>query len=68
MKAERIEEINRELDFARHNLNCLIALFGYKRNSMVWLNRSRAISCIDCIIDIMNGLKEAILNDDGSGK
>ena len=67
MKQDRIEEVNRNLDFAKHNMNGLIALFGYKSNSMIWFNKTRALCMADCIIDIMTELKETIKNDDGKG-
>ena len=67
MKQDRIEEVNRNLDFARHNMNGLIALFGYKSNGMIWNNKARALCMADCIIDIMTELKETIKNDDGKG-
>ena len=67
MKQNRIEEVNRNLDFARHNMNGLIALFGYKSNSMIWNNKARALCMADCIIDMMTELKETIKNDDGKG-
>ena len=67
MKQNRIEEVNRNLDFARHNMNGLIALFGYKSNSMIWNNKVRALCMADCIIDMMTELKETIKNDDGKG-
>lgn len=67
MRQNRIEEVNRDLDFARHNMNGLIALFGYKSNSMIWNNKTRALCMADCIIDIMTELKETIKNDDGKG-
>ena len=67
MRQNRIEEVNRDLDFARHNMNGLIALFGYKSNSMIWNNKTRALCMADCIIDIMTELKGTIKNDDGKG-
>ena len=67
MKQNRIEEVNRNLNFARHNMNCLITLFEYKNNSMIWNNKVRALCMADCIIDMMTELKEAIKNDDGIG-
>lgn len=67
MYQKQIEEVNNNLDFARHNLNGLIALFGYKKNSMIHANKTRAICMADCVIDMMNELKEAINNDDGKG-
>jgi hypothetical protein len=68
MKQQRFEEVNRSLDFARHNLNGLIALFGYKSNSMVWNNKTRALCMADCVIELMTELKETIKNDDGKGE
>lgn len=68
MKQQRFEEVNRNLDFARHNLNGLIALFGYKSNSMIWNNKTRAICMAECIIDLMTEIKETIKNDDGKGE
>lgn len=67
MKQDRIAEVNNDLDFARHNMNGLIALFGYKSNAMIWQNKTRALCMADCIIDIMTQLKETIKNDDGKG-
>ena len=68
MKQQRFEEVNRNLDFARHNLNGLIALFGYKSNSMIWNNKTRAICMAECIIDLMTEIKETIKNDDEKGE
>ena len=65
MKQNVFDDVNRDLDFAKHNLNGLTALFGYKNNSMIWCNKSRAISMADCIIEIMINLKSTIANDDG---
>ena len=67
MYQKKFEEVNRSLDFARHNMNGLVALFGYKSNSMVYGNKTRALCMADCIIDIMTELKETINNDDGKG-
>lgn len=67
MTQDRIAEVNTNLDFAKHNLNGLIALFGYKQNGMIHDNKSRALSMTDCIIDIMTEIKRDILNDDGKG-
>lgn len=67
MKQARIEDVNRDLDFAKHNLNTLIALFGYKQNSMIHLNKTRALATADCIISIMTELKNTLENDDGKG-
>ena len=64
MKQNRIIAVNNDLDFAMHNLNGLIALFGYKSNSMIYNNKTRALCMADCIIDIMTELKETIKNDD----
>lgn len=54
------EVTNANLDFARHDLNGLIALFEYKNHSMIWQNKTRALCMADCIIDIMTELKETI--------
>ena len=67
MYQKKFEEVNRSLDFARHNMNGLVALVGYKSNSMVYGNKTRALCMADCIIDIMTELKETINNDDGKG-
>lgn len=67
MKQDKIEEVNRNLDFVKHNMNGLIALFGYKSNSMIWNNKTRALCMADCIIDIITEIKETIKNDDGKG-
>lgn len=63
MTQKRFEEVNNDLDFARHNLNELIALFGYKSNSMVCNNKTRALCAADCVIDLMRMVKEVIKND-----
>lgn len=68
MKQQRFEEANRSLDLARHNLNGLIVLFGYKSNSMIWNNKTRALCMADCVIELMMELKEIITNDDGKGE
>ena len=67
MKQNRIFAVNNDLDFAKHNMDGLIALFGYKSNSMIYNNKARALCMADCIIDIMTELKETIKNDDGKG-
>lgn len=67
MKQDRIAEVNIDLDYAQHNLSTLIALFGYKENSMIFANKNRAISMADCIIDIMTDLKRTLSADDGKG-
>ena len=67
MKLRKIQEVNNNLDFAKHNMNGLVALFGYENNSMIWNNKTRALCMVDCIIDIMTELKETIKNDDGKG-
>lgn len=63
----KFEEVSKHLDFAKHNMNGLVALFGYKSNSMLFANKTRALSMVDCIIDIMTELKEEINDDDGKG-
>lgn len=68
MYQKKFEEVNRNLDFAKHNMDGLVALFGYKSNSMIWLNKTRALCMADSIIDIMTELKETIKNDDGKGE
>lgn len=68
MKKARIVEVNNDLDFAKHNLNGLIALFGYGSNAMIWQNKTRAICMVDCIIELMKELKETLKNDDGKGE
>lgn len=56
-----IEQSKRELDYARHQLNSLIALFSYdKADAMIKMNRTRALSSIDCIIEVMQDAKEYI--------
>ena len=40
MRQDRIEEVNRNLDFAKYNMDGLIALFGYTSNSMIWNNKT----------------------------
>ena len=67
MKQNEIDKINRDLDFAKHNMNGLVALFGYNSSRMIWDNETRALSMADCIIDIMTKLKKVINNDDGLG-
>lgn len=67
MKSDRIEDVNRNLDFAKHNLDGLVALFGYKSNSMIYANKERALCMADCIINIMTVLKDEITNDNGKG-
>lgn len=67
MDQNRIVEVNNILDFASHNINGLIALFGHKSNSMIWGNKTRALCMADCVIDMMTEVKQAIMNDDGKG-
>ena len=67
MYQRKFEEVNNMLDFARHNMNTLIALFGYKDNAMMYANKVRAICSAECIIDIMSDLIKTIKNDDGKG-
>ena len=67
MYQRKFEEVNNTLDFARHNMNTLIALFGYKNNAIMCTNKTRAICSAECIVDIMSDLIETIKNDDGKG-
>ena len=67
MYQKKFEAVNNTLDFARHNMNTLIALFGYKDNAMMCANKTRAICSAECIISIMSDLIETIKNDDGKG-
>lgn len=67
MYQKRFEEENKNLDFAKHNLDGLVKLFGYKSNSMLYGNKTRALCMVDTVIDIMQELKETIKNDDGKG-
>ena len=67
MTQDRIAEVNMNLDFAKHNLDSLIALFGYKKNGMIYDNKARALSMANCIIDIMVEVKRDLANDDGKG-
>lgn len=56
-----IKQNRMELDFAKHELNSLVALFNYdKAESMIKLNKARALCIIDCIISVMNDTKEYI--------
>lgn len=56
-----IKQSRMELDFAKHELNSLVALFNYdKAESMIKLNKTRALCIIDCIISVMNATKEYI--------
>jgi hypothetical protein len=50
----------RGLDFAKYHYNSLIALLGYKNDGMIKLNKVRAISSIDLIIDELKELKEEL--------
>lgn len=55
------EQSRRELDYARYHLNSLVALFSYdKADSMIELNKTRALCSIDCIMEILNDTKEYI--------
>lgn len=67
MRSDRIAEVSNDLDFTKHNLDGLIALFGYKSNHMIHSNKAVALSMVDCIINTMTELKMTIQNDDGKG-
>ena len=55
-----IKQTQRELDYAKYNLLGLISLFSYDKPTMVQMNKIRAISSIDCIIEILQDTKEYI--------
>ena len=67
MLQKRFEEENRKLEFAKYHFDGLIALFGYKSNSMLWNNKQRALCMADAVIETLTELKETIKNDDGKG-
>ena len=67
MRSDRIADVSKDLDFAKHNLNGLIALFGYNSNHMIYSNKAVSLSMVDCIINTMTELKATIQNDDGKG-
>lgn len=52
-----------ELDYAKYNLLSLISLFSYDDKSMIQLNKTRAISSIDCIMETLKNTKEYIEKD-----
>lgn len=54
------KDTNNSLDFAKHELNGLVALFGYQSNVIIYDNKKRAMCMCDCIIDIMNHTKVMI--------
>lgn len=56
-----IKQARMELDFAKHELDSLVALFNYdKAESMIKLNKTRALCIIDCIAAVLNDTKEYI--------
>lgn len=64
MKKEKFTELERDLDFAKYNFDGLIALIGYRSNSMMFNNKNRAIAMADTVISAMNNLKNAVVTDD----
>ena len=64
MKKEKFSELERDLDFAKYNFDGLIALIGYRSNSMMFNNKNRAIAMADTVISAMNNLKNAVVTDD----
>lgn len=50
----------RGLDFSRYCHNEIIALLRYRNDRMLELNKTRAISSIDIIINTMEELKEKL--------
>lgn len=67
MLQKRFEEENRKLEFAKYHFDGLVALLGYKSNSMLWNNKQRALCMADAVIDTLTELKETIKNDNGIG-
>lgn len=67
MLQKRFEEENRKLEFAKYNFDGLVALFGYKSNSMFCANKQMALCMADTVIETLKELKETIINDDGIG-
>lgn len=64
VKKEKFSELERDLDFAKYNFDGLIALIGYRSNSMMFNNKNRAIAMADTVISAMNNLKNAVVTDD----
>jgi hypothetical protein len=65
MRQEVIAEVSLDLDFARENLNTLIALFRWGSNKLIWDNKQVALTAADSIIKTMVELRGTVGNDDG---
>ena len=65
MRQEVIAEVSLDLDFARENLNTLIALFRSGSNKLIWDNKQVALTAADSIIKTMVELRGTVGNDDG---
>lgn len=53
-------QCRRDLDYSRHQLNSLIALFSYNDLGMMKLNKTRALCSLDCIKTMVNEVEEYI--------
>ena len=67
MYQERFTEENRKLKLAKHHLDGLVTLFGYRDNTILCANKKRALCAADAVIETMQELKETIENDHGRG-
>lgn len=65
MKQQKFDEILKTLRFTEHAFNGLICLFSRKDNSLLQLNRDRALNMADTVIEAMQELKEIIRKDNG---
>ncbi|MSA02195.1 hypothetical protein GKG47_09100 [Lactonifactor sp. BIOML-A3] len=60
-----VRQAKRELEYAKYQLSSLISLVLYEDTHMLTLNKNRALSSIECIIEVMEELKELVesIND-----
>ena len=65
MDQKCFEEEIRKLKFAKHDLDGLVALFSYRDNNMLQLNKVRALCMADVVIETRQEFKEIIKNDRG---
>ena len=57
-KDKELQKIKCDLDFAKHNLNVLIALMNFDNINIVKANINRAVCCLNAIEDSTSEITE----------
>lgn len=61
MNTTKTIQSRRDLDYAKYQLNTLIALFNYDNaEAMIGLNKTRALCSIDCVLETLEDIKGKI--------